>query len=168
MEKEIIIKEQVKYSGLGNFKDSYKHAYDWLIGEGFDVVEDKYEEKTKGEAKDAKIVWTATHKVTDYFRIRLEIKWEVLGMTDVEVELDGKKKSMNKFSEIKIDIRGTLEKDYTSKWGATSTQRFLKDVYHKYVIPGTTDKRKIEVVEITQQFKDEMKAFFDLICKRYS
>ena len=132
------------------------------------LTEDKYEEKIKGDEKEVKILWTALKKVTDYFRIKLEVKWTARGMTDVEAEIDGKKKQMNKFSELKIDIKGTLEKDYESKWTGSPIQKFMKDVYNKFVIPATTTQREEEIREAVIGFKDEMKAFFDLICKRVS
>jgi hypothetical protein len=168
VEKDLILKEQLKFKGLGDFKLSYRHAYDWLIDEEYDITEDKYTEKIKGNAKELKVVWTAVRKITDYFRIRLEIMWEILGMTDVEVEIEGKKKKMNEFGELKLTVKGILEKDYFSKWETSGTQKFLKEIYHKYIIPSRTEQKEIEVYEVVQRFKDDQKAFFDLVCKRYT
>ena len=35
---------------------------------------------------------------------------------------------------------GVLEKDYQNKWGMSSTQRFFKDLYNKFVIPELNEK----------------------------
>ncbi|MCH7568061.1 MAG: hypothetical protein IIA87_01440 [Nanoarchaeota archaeon] len=166
VEKDIILKEDVRYSGFGNFKKSYEYAHDWLKGELFRITEDSYNEKLTGNEKEIEVKWIASKKITDYFRITLRIRWKILKMTDVEVEIDGKKEEMNKFQEIKIEIKGVLEKDYSTKWQPSPIYRFFKEVYHKYIIPSRTLEKEDQVREIVQDFKDEMKAFFDLTARR--
>ena len=87
-------------------------------------------------------------------------------MTDVEVEIDGKKKKMNKFVELGIELKGILEKDYSSKWGTSGYEKFFKEMYQKYVIPERTDKKEDEVRDFVQDFKEEMKAFLELTGRR--
>jgi len=166
VEKDTIIKEAVKFAGIGDFKGAYNHAYEWLKEEEFSITEENYVEKVSGDGKDIEIAWTAARTLTDYFKISLSIKWRILGMSDVEAEIDGKKKKMNKFAEIKIDTKGVLVKDYDSKWEKTGMLKFLKDIYQKYVIPGRTKEKEGQVAEIVQDFKEEMKAFFALTGKK--
>lgn len=165
-EKNIIIKEKLKYAGYGDFKTIYSYAHDWLKGEQFSVVEESYTEKVKGSTKDIDISWAASKAITDYFKIDLALKWRVLGMEDVEVEVDGKKKKMNKFSEISIDIKGTLVKDYTNQWNKSATTKFFKELYNKYVIPARTGEMSGEVGKVVQDFKEEMKALLELTGKK--
>jgi hypothetical protein len=161
-EKDNVAKEKVKYSGLGDFKSMYKYAREWLENEGLNVSEDSYSEKVSGNSKEIEMEWTASRKMTDYFKMTLKLKWRILGLSDVEVEIEGKKKQMNKFGDISIDIKGILEKDYNSKWENTSTQKFFKDVYHKFVIPRRVDEKESQVQASVQSFKEEMKAFLEL------
>ena len=166
-EKDVILKEKVKYAGYGKFSDSYSYAFDWIKQEGYTVVEEQYTEKVKGSSKDIDIVWKATKKITDYFRIELDLKWKVLGMEDVEVEVDGKKKKMNKFVEIGLEIKGNLVKDYQNQWNKSATTKFFKEIYNKFVIPSRTEKMKDEVEKIVQDFKEEIKAVLELTGKKY-
>lgn len=162
-EKDKITKEKLFYKGIVNLSEAYEYAYSFLReGEEYGITEEYYSEKISGESKDVEIKWVATKKVTDYFKINLDIKWKVLGMKNIEVEIDGKKKEMNKVSELSIDIKGVLEKDYNSKWESNPTHKFFKEMYHKYVIPQRTEKKENDVIEMVQKFKDEMKAFLDL------
>lgn len=165
-EKDNIVKEKVSYAGLGDFKALYKYARDYLEGENFNVIEDSYSEKVSGSSKDIEIEWTAAQKLTDYFKATLKLKWRVIGMSDVEVEIDGKKKQMNKFIGLGIEIKGILEKDYNSKWEGTATHRFFKDAYHKFVIPSRVDQKEERVMGAVQNFKEEMKAFLELTGKK--
>ncbi|MBM3232177.1 hypothetical protein FJZ21_02250 [Candidatus Pacearchaeota archaeon] len=165
-EKDLILKEKVKYVGYGKFSDAYSYAHDWLRQEQYTVVEEQYTEKVKGSSKDLDIVWKATKKITDYFKIELDLKWKILGMEDVEVEIDGKKKKMNKWTELAIDIKGTLVKDYKNEWNKSATTKFFKEIYNKFVIPSRTEQMKDKVEDIVQNFKEEMKALFELSGKK--
>lgn len=165
-EKDVILKEKVKYSGYGNFKDSYSYAHDWVKNEGYSVVEEQYTEKVKGNSKDIDIVWKASKKITDYFKIELDLKWKILGLESVEVEVDGKKKKMDKFVELGIEIKGTLIKDYQNEWNKSATTKFFKELYNKFVIPSRTEQMKEKVEGIVQDFKEEMKALLELTGKK--
>lgn len=165
-EKDVIIKEKISYSGYGKFSDAYSYAHDWLKGEGYSVVEEQYTEKVKGSSKDIELVWKATKQITDYFKIELDLKWRILGLEDVEVEIDGKKKKMNKFMGIGIDIKGTLIKDYKNEWNKSPTTKFFKELYNKFVIPSRTEQMKERVESVVQGFKEEMKALFELTGKK--
>ncbi len=165
-EKDTILKEKLKYSGLGSFKDAYEYAYSFLVNEDYNIIEDSYKEAVKGEDKEIEIVWTASKKLTDYYKSILNLKWRILGMSDVEIETNGKKKKMNKFADFSIDIKGVLERDYEGKWADSAVQKFMRSVYEKYV--DIKRKREMEgkVKDIVQDFKEEMKAFLELTGKR--
>jgi D-hexose-6-phosphate mutarotase len=164
-EKDIIVKEQLKYSGFGDFKAIYNYAHDWLKNEEFSISEDKYQEKIKGDAKEIEIVWKISRKLTDYFKIEGDVKIKIDGMKDVEVQIDGKKKKMNEFQTFTMDVKGTLVKDYQNKWASPSS-KFFKELYDKYIIPNRTEKMEAKVEETIQKFKDEIKAILELTGKR--
>ncbi len=161
-EKDQIAKEKLKYAGLVDFENAYKFAYEWLAQGNFGVSEDEYTEKVKSGGKDIEIKWTASKKLTDYFKATLSLKWRVLGLSDVEVEIDGRKKKMNKVADLSIEIKGVLERDYSNKWEGSAFNKFIKDVYNKYVIPQRTSQKEGAVNDAVQDFKEEMKAFLEL------
>lgn len=165
-EKEQVIREKVLHGGIFDFKGFYSFAHDWLKEEReFGVVEEKYNEKVSGNARDIKIEWLASKLLSDYFRIELKIKFDIGEMTDVEVEIDGERKKMNK-GKVEVEIRGTLVKDPDSKWDKSPFSRFMRDTYNKYVIPGriydVENRIKTEVIN----FKEELKAFMELSARR--
>lgn len=166
VERDDVAKEKLKYSGLGDFKEAYKYARKWLDETEFRVIEDAYTEKVTGGGKDIEVEWTASRKLSDYYKAVLKFKWRILGMTDVEVEIDGKRKNMNKFVELSIELKGILEKDYDSKWEGSRIEKFFKDVYQKYVVIERTRQKEDQVEALIQNFKEEMKAFLDLTGKK--
>src|SRR3989344_4463360 len=101
VEKDTVVKEKLKYAGLTDFEQAYKFAYAWFQKEEFNLTEDGYTEKAKSNGKE--IERTASKKLSDYFKATIKTKWRILGMTDVEVEVDGRKKKMNKVVEIGME-----------------------------------------------------------------
>ncbi len=161
-EKDTVIKEKVKYDGIFDFKELYKYAFEWLLNEKYDVIEDKYSEKVSGNSKELEIIWTSTRKISDYFKIELTTKWFTPTMTDVEVEIDGKKKKMNKTAGFEIVTKGILIKDYRSTWESSPLYNFFRNVYNKYIIPARIEQREMQIITDVQAFNAELKAFINL------
>lgn len=164
-EKDLIVKEKLETSGLFDFSGLYSFAHGWLKYEEYSVVEEEYNEKVSGNSRDVMIKWKATKQVSDYFRVEHAIKFEIRGLTDVEVEIDGKKKKMNKGS-VSTEIKGTLVKDPDSSWEGTPLYKFLREIYDKYVIPKRVDDMAVKVVGDVRSFKDELKSYLELSGKR--
>ena len=165
-EKELIIREKMDHSGIFNFSDVYTYAYRWLNDEEkYGVTEEKYSEKVSGGAREITIEWVAIKKMSDYYKIELKIKFEITGLTDVEVEIEGKKQKMNK-GKVAIDIKGNLIIDPDSKWDTTAFTRFMRDFYDKYIIPRRIDNMKDLVFAKVADFKDSIKSILELTGKR--
>lgn len=164
-EKEEILKEKVEHSGVFDFAGFYSFAHSWFKEENFGVNEEKYAEKTSGTSRDIDVEWKAFKSITDYFKFEYRINFEVKDLTDVEVEIDGRKKAMNK-GKVSVEITGTLVFDKDSKWDNSPFSRFMRDVYNKYIIPSRADDMRIKVANLAQRFKDELKSFLDLVGRR--
>ncbi|HLF53741.1 MAG TPA: hypothetical protein VI544_01040 [Candidatus Nanoarchaeia archaeon] len=166
VEKDLIIKEKLDHSGLFNFSELYSYMHSWFKNNLYGVNEEKYSEKVSGASRDISFEWKATKKISDYFRIEDMIKVDVVGLTEVEVEIDGKKKRMNK-GKIAMEIKGILLKDPKNTWDETvPVYKFLREAYDKYIIPQRINS-VVERVEVeARAFKDEVKAYLELTGKR--
>ena len=165
VQKDQIIEEKLAHSGVFDFAAFYSFAHSWFKEEKYGVIEEKYSEKVTGDARTLSIEWAATKDYDDYFKFEIKVYMDVKDMTDVQVEIDGVKKKMNK-GTIEMKIRGTLVKDYESKWDPSPITRFLRDVYNKYVIPQKTEDMKNLLQNKARVFKEEIKAFLELEGKR--
>ena len=95
-EKDLVLKEKVEHSGLFAFPGLYSYVHSWLKDENYGINEDKYSEKVSGNKRDLLIEWKASKRLSDYFKIEIAVKYEISEMTEVEAEIDGEKKKMNK------------------------------------------------------------------------
>ena len=164
-EKESIGKEKVENSGIFDFPGIYSFSHTWFKNENYGVNEDKYSEKVSGTKRDITIDWKATKDISDYFKNEIKIKFEISDMTEVEVEIDGQKKKMNK-GKLSIEIGATLIKDKDGKWESSPFNRFMRDVYNKYVIPSRVSARASDLHEDMIKFKEAVKSFLELTGKR--
>lgn len=165
-EKDQIIKEKLDHSGIFNFAELYSFMHDFLKDSLCGVNEEKYSEKVAGSARDITFEWKATRKLGDYFKIEHTIMVVVTGMTDVEVEIDKKKKKMNK-GKIAVEIKGVLIKDYKNYWSeANPILKFLRETYDKFIIPKRVDSMENKIEKDVRDFKDEIKAYLELTGKR--
>ena len=95
-QKEEVYKEKMKQKGHWNYTELYNMLFEWLKDSNYKLSEDLYNEKLQANGKEVIIRWTAGRKITDYFKFQIKLDWHILGMKDAEVEIDGKKVSINK------------------------------------------------------------------------
>ena len=165
-EKIELIKEKVTHNGLVDFTALYNYAYSWLKDEeNYGVSETRYNEKVSGNARDIDIEWNAYKNVSDYFSIDFKIKWEIRGLAEVEVEIDGKKKKMNKGS-VAVEVKGHLIRDRKSEWDASPFYRFIREVYNKYIVPTRVDILEDKVKDDVRKFVEVLKSIFEVIGRR--
>lgn len=164
-EKDLVLKEKLEHSGVFEFPALYSFAHSFFKEGGYGVNEDKYSEKVNNGKRDIEIEWKITKDISDYFKEEYKVKIEIGEMTEVEVEVDTQRKKMNK-GKLKIEISGNLIKDKDNKWETSSFNRFIRDVYNKYVVPSRINERSGKVADNVRDFLEQMKKFLELSGKR--
>jgi hypothetical protein len=164
--KNTVFEQTLKHKGYFNYTELYNYCYNWFKDNGYkNLAEEEYIEKISSFGKEIQIVWVAKKKVSDYFKNIITVKWHILGMTDAEVEVNGKKEKTNK-GEVKLKILAELEKDWEGNWEQTPFYKFLRGVYDKYILRTTVDEYEDNLTFKTQDFVDDTKAFLNLEGKR--
>lgn len=161
-EKEQIYSSKIKYDGIFNFKDYYKFCYNWLTEEtGLDLIEDEYSEKISGNAKEIKVVWKGSSKLTDYFKFEFKVEFHILNMVDVEINQDGVKTKTNKGS-VKTTVKGILVRDYQGKFETSAFNKFIRGIYEKYMITQRVQQFEDYIASKCDEFLGQSKAYLDL------
>ncbi|MEX2017146.1 MAG: hypothetical protein WD876_01605 [Candidatus Pacearchaeota archaeon] len=165
-EKETIFSSKIKYNGIFLFKDLYKFCYEWLKEEtGLEIVENKYNEKLSGDAKEIEVEWTGTNEMTDYFQFEAKIGIKVGGLKKVEVNKGGAKVEMNSGS-VEISMKGNLVRDYEGKFETTAFRKFLRSIYEKWIIASRIEHYEDKIISACDEFLSQAKAYLDLEGKR--
>ncbi len=165
-EKDTIFSSKIKYVGILLFKDFYTFCYDWLTDEtGLLISEDKYAEKLDGDSKNIDIQWTGIKKVTDYFKFEVKVTFRILGLTNVEISQNNTKIKTNKGS-VEVKVKATLIRDWQGKFEAKAFRKFLRSIYEKWVIPSRINQFEDKLIEDTNEFLNQAKAYLDLEGKK--
>ena len=165
-EKDKLSSTKIKYGGIFDFAAFYKFCWDWLRDEvGLNMSEEKYKEKLSGDSKKLEIKWVGFRDMTDYFRFEMEITFNIVGLTNVEIMHEGKKIKTNK-GEIEVGVKGTLVRDYKSKFEKTAFQKFLRAIYEKTVIHARIEQFEEKIIKDCDEFLAQGKAYLDLEGKR--
>jgi len=165
-ERDNLLAAKVKHTGIFDFKETYKILYNWLVEQGYDLNEKTYKEVVgAGNSKELELEWEALRKVSDYFRYLLKIDWKIIGMTSVEVEIDGVKQKMNK-GQFELGVKAILIKDYENKWEDRPIWKFLRGFYDKYIIKERQDQYELKLISEMNEFLEQAKAYLALIGRR--
>ena len=166
VEKETIFSSSIKYTGIFSFKDFYKFCYDWLTEDtNLNISEDQYKEKLTGDSKDITIKWTGSRKLTDYFKFEAKAKFEIRDLTQVEIARGDAKIKTNK-GEVKLVLKGVLIRDWQGKFERSGFQKFLREIYDKWIIPSRIEQMEDKIIGDCDEFLSQGKAWLDLEGKR--
>ena len=113
-EKDLVVAEKLEQEGLFDFKAFYQFCHSWFRDELYGVDELEYKEKVKDTSREIKFKWMATKDISDYFRNTIEMECLVKDVVDVEVEIDGKKKAMNK-GKIEVKFKGAMNVEWSQR-----------------------------------------------------
>ena len=165
-ELDPLIKTKVKHTGTFDFKELYRILFEWFIDHDYDFNEKSYKEVVgAGGAKDLEIEWDCVRKVSDYFKFEIVTKWQIFGMTAVEVEIDGVKQKMNK-GQLIIEIKSVVIKDYEDRWANQPFFKFLRTFYDKYLIRERVEQYEKKLILEMEEYVAESKSFMALMGKR--
>lgn len=161
VEKDIVFTAKIKQKGIFDYPSFYRFCYEWLIEKGYFLIEKGYTEKIGAGGKEVEIEWDATRKISDYFKFQLKVTWHIIGMTDIEVQEDGKKIKMNKgYPEIKV--QAVLLKDYEHRWEGNPFFKFLRGLYDRYIIRARIESYEAKIHQEGDEFLAQAKAFLAL------
>ncbi len=160
-EKDEVFSGKTKYTGIWDFKETYRFLYDWFVDKGYSITEKGYTEKIKPNGKEIEIKWEAKKKISDYFRFIIKANWRVLGLTEVEVQKEGAKIKMNK-GDVEIKFTAILEKDYEHRWENSPLLKFLRGIYERYIIKSRIEDYEDKLVGEVDEVIAQVKSFLAL------
>lgn len=166
VERDTLIGSKVRHVGVFDFKETYRILFEWFIDQGYDFNEKSYKEVIgAGGAKEIELEWICFRKVSDYFKFEIKTSWKIIGMTSVEVEIDGVKQKMNK-GDVTIGFGCTLLKDYEEKWSKKPLLNFLRTLYDRYLIKERITAYETKLITEMEELVAQTKSFMALTGRR--
>ncbi len=139
-EKQKIIKREISYEGLFDYKEFFRRMDFWLRDKFYDKWEKRSEEYVAPDGtKTMEFEFTPWKKTTHYHKIVIKIELWISGLKEVEIDVDGEKKRMNE-GKMRIAFTGYLVVDYENKWEKSPLLYFIRDLYDKFIYSYITKK----------------------------
>lgn len=129
----------VKHRGFFDYSKLLQAIRQWYVDNEFDNFDiGSYKQKfptATGTEHEAEM--SGSKRVTDYFKIKIEIFMRVYNLRDIEIIQDGKKLKLQE-GQVQIEVRPAYDLDWQKKfqgkgkWG--DFLKALQEFYHKYII----------------------------------
>ena len=148
-------------NAIYDLQEVYQHAHDWLAWLKYDIWENEYQETITPGGKVIKIFWNCEREIDDYSKFIIEVRFEMFGMTDIEVQQAGERAKMQK-GEINAFISAFLETDRQNKWSEKPYLKFMKSFFEKYLYKGQIEVMQGQLWKEGWDFYNELKAFLNL------
>jgi hypothetical protein len=153
--------ERIQYTGIFDLDALYTHALNWLIWRKFEVNEKSYTLRKKPSGDELFIEWEAQKNVDEYSQIKIRVKYELFGITEVEAKKEGRPKKMQK-GEINIYVSADLVTDRQNFWAKNVLYSFLRAFYDRFIYRSSIERLKIEILRLGWEYYNELKAFLQM------
>lgn len=162
-EKDYIAKSlKLRQKSIFDMTDLYKLMFRWFSQHNYDFQEKEYVEKAQGDGgKVLEIGWMTTRKISDYIKFHIDIKFLIIGLKEVEIEVESMKRKTNS-GDCEMRFDAWIEMDYEGKWEGNPVTKFFREFYNKYMIKSRLEDYKDELHEELYELMGEIKAFLNL------
>jgi len=163
MPEEItLVSTKIKDKGIFNMEDLYAFIKDWLVlhnmgDEGSMFKEQTYVERVKGDSRQIEIKWKAERFNGDYFSNVIEITFLIVGLKDIEIEVEGRKIPTQKL-ELELRIVSKLIKNRQDKFKSD----FIRNIYENTIIKDRIDFYAGEFYGESSALVNDVKKFLEL------
>jgi len=162
VEKQLQLKSKARHVGIFNFKEIYRLLFEWLSLKDYEVNEKEYKEIIGAAGvKEVDISWEASRPLSDYFKSALTVRFHPLGMSSVEVEIDGVKQKLNK-GDLTIEFSCSLWKDYKNNFETNNLTQNLRNWYDKHLIPARIEENEGKVINEMESLVEYTKSLLNL------
>jgi hypothetical protein len=158
-----VMSTAIKDKGIFNMNELYSLIKEWLVWEGYGderktFQEEVYVERIKGDSKQIEIKWRAEKFLGPYISHIINITFNIVGMQDIEIEIDGKKIGTNKL-DLSLKMNAEVITDRQEKF---KKKRFLKKLYENYIVKERISASHGLLNAKAYTLADEIKGYLEL------
>ncbi len=159
----------LRYNGLFDFDGLYSAVVDWAKNYGYRWHEKTYKHKVPSpRGAEQELEWNLSKKVTNYISYDIVFTIHSWDQTEVEVEVDGKKKSLTN-ARLYIIMQGTLVYDWQNRFAGSKFVQKLGEWYVNLVYKKETESLYFDQLYYRMwDLHAVMKKYFDMQTQKYA
>lgn len=153
--------KSISYTGYFDFAKLWRVIREYMESRGYFYTEAQHNEIVKEQGKNIFIEVDVDRELTDYVKGRIKIECEVHHLVDVEVDVNGKKRTLND-AKVHLKFESYVLTDWEGRFDGMAYLFFIRTMLEKFVYQRQINKFK----HITQEDQDalikEIKAYLNL------
>ncbi len=119
----------IRYKGTFDYQGLLHWISDWFERYRLELHENIYKHKIPmPSGAEQEIGWVGSHRATDYIKFTYTVNFHIWDLTEIETEVDGKKKVMAN-CKIEIKVGGKVENDWQNMFERSKFTKMLHKIY---------------------------------------
>lgn len=158
----IVDRLKLSYEGLFNADELYSLISQFFYEKGWDWYEKMNQTVATSSGKHIRMVFEPWKNVSDYHKLVVAIKLNIVDLKDIKVEHEGKTIRINQ-GTIRMIFDGYVISDRKSKWSQKPLYWFMGILFEKYFFRSHYQKAeawiKSDVEDLHQKIKSYLNSF---------
>lgn len=161
-ERNLIIDHlKFSYEGLFNAAELYNIFSTFFYDKGYNWYEKANTEQVTPSGKQIQIILEPWKNVSDYYKIVIKSKINLIDLKDVEVEQDKQTLRLNQ-GLVKITFDAYVFSDRKGKWSAKPLHWFLALIFEKYFFKEHREKFDVWVKNDVEDLLYKIKSYLNM------
>lgn len=166
-ERKLVIDHlKFSYDGLFNVEELYGLISSWFFEKGWDWYEKMNQEQVTAEGRQIYILLEPWKSASDYYKLVMRIKINLVNVKDVDVEHGGLTLQMNQ-GVVRITLDGYVLADRHNQWGKKPWTWFLSIIFQKYFFKDHYEKFETWLKSDVEDLHDKIKNYLNVFKYSY-
>jgi|SRR3989344_1051865 len=160
---------ELQYKGLFDFDGLYIAIIDWAKNYGYMWHERDYKHKVPSPAgAEQEYTWAMTANLSEYVAYEIVLTVHLWDMLDMEVNVDGKKKSLTN-GRLKMTMTAKMTTDWQKRFSGSPFLRKLGEFYYNHIRKkGLEDRYLDPLMYRVYDLHAIIKKYFDMQGHKYA
>ena len=167
VERHLIVdRMKFSYEGLFNSAELYNVISSWFFEKGWDWYEKLNQEQVTSKGKQIRIVFEPWKNISDYYKLVILIKLNLLDVKEVEIEKEGEKLRLN-HGAVRMTYDGYVISDRNNEWTKKPFTWFLSFIIEKYFFRNHFQKAEDWVKSDVDDLHHKVKNYLNVYKYQY-
>lgn len=166
-ERKLVVDHlKFSYEGLFNAEELFNVISAWFFEKGWDWYEKMNQEQITPDGKQIRIVLEPWKNISDFYKLIMNIKLNMIDVKEVEVEHEGRNLKLNQ-GLVRITFDAYVAGDRKDQWKDKTIYWFLGTILGKYFFREHFDKAEAWVKSDVDDLHNKIKNYLNVFKYTY-
>lgn len=156
----VVDRLKMTHEGLFNFDELHNLISSFFYEKGYDWYEKMNQVIVTPQGKQMRLILEPWKNITDYYRLIISIKINVIDLKNVEVQSNNTKLSVNQ-GTVRVIFDGYVISDRKGKWSQKPLYWFMSFMFERYLFKEHYQKAERWLMSDVEDLHQKMKTFLN-------